>query len=211
MIKIGIKGLAKFMTANSSKQRKILRDYKYPAPEGKAQAGYYREARNLIVSFHRNRHDVQWLRERANTLHSSERQSSGPIKSRLGNNARALSRYANGFGEREFTILPEINLNLRYANVLISINPDLHVREGRQEKIIKLEFSKEIPDGKMIKIINQSIFEAQSLQGMNLNSSLVLFFDVHRGREYGGARVSSRIQREIEAACQNISDLWGGI
>jgi hypothetical protein len=48
MIKISLKGLAKFMTASPSAQRKVLRDYKYPKPEGEAQASFYRDARRDI-------------------------------------------------------------------------------------------------------------------------------------------------------------------
>ena len=44
MIKISLKGFAKYMVANSAQQRKILTDYKYPQPEGQAMATYYREA-----------------------------------------------------------------------------------------------------------------------------------------------------------------------
>lgn len=45
MIKIGLKGLAKFMTSALAAQRKVLRDYKYPRQEGQTHASYYRDGR----------------------------------------------------------------------------------------------------------------------------------------------------------------------
>lgn len=41
MIKITAKGLAKFMIANAAQQRKILKDFKNPDPDGFAQKLYY--------------------------------------------------------------------------------------------------------------------------------------------------------------------------
>ena len=61
MVSITLKGLAKFMVATPAQQRKILRDYKYPKEEGQAMAQYYKEARDVIYSFHKNKHPKEWL------------------------------------------------------------------------------------------------------------------------------------------------------
>jgi len=61
MISITLKGLAKFMMATPAKQRKILRDYKYPREEGQAMAQYYKEARDVVYSFHKNKRAKEWL------------------------------------------------------------------------------------------------------------------------------------------------------
>jgi hypothetical protein len=41
LIKIGLKGLAKYMTSRPAAQRKVLWDYKNSDPEGQAQASKY--------------------------------------------------------------------------------------------------------------------------------------------------------------------------
>lgn len=211
MIKISLKGLAKFMTSNSAQQRKILKDYKYPDPEGKAQAIYYREAREFIVAYHLNQHPSNWLLEQSSILDSWASQSLGQTKTRLRYNANSLREYASHFGDKNFEILPDLYLYLSYAGITITIYPDLHVIERGKEKIIKLEFTKNKPHEKQIKIIGQVMFEAQSREGMGLTSASVLCYDVPRGTIHKGARVGSQIRREIEAACKNIADLWNGI
>lgn len=211
MIKIGLKGLAKFMTSNSAQQRKILRDYKYPDPEGLAQATYYREARDFIVAYHRNGQDASWLIERAMILDSFALQSTGQTKTRYKNNARALREYARFFAKKKFEVLSDVNLKLTLSGVTISIVPDLHVKEGEIEKIVKLEFTKDKPDDKLVKIVSQAMYEAQSGARMGLGSSAVLYFDIPRGKVYKGARVGSRMQSELTAACENLSAIWQGI
>ena len=211
MIRISLKGLAKFMTSTPARQRKILKDYKYPDPEGFVQAIYYREARDFIVAFHRDGHDPTWLTSKAATISTLAASSTGQTKTRLKNNSRALREYATNFGRKKFEILHDINLEVSYFGVRVTVVPDLHVREGQTEKIIKLEFSKDLPEEKAVKIIGQALYEAQEVAGMGLTSSSVLVFDVARGQIHKGARAGARMRAEIEAACQNISSLWGGI
>jgi len=71
MIKIGVKGLAKFMTASAAGQRKVLRDYKFPNEEGTAQAAYYREARDFVAEYHRRGHPAEWIRDKATVLQTT--------------------------------------------------------------------------------------------------------------------------------------------
>jgi len=211
MIKISVKGLAKFMTSSAVTQRKILRDYKYPDPEGKAQAIYYRESRDFITAFHKNGSDSNWLIERADNLAKLSRVVDGHTKTRLSHNARALREYSNHFGHKKFEILQNMKLELLFSDVIISIYPDLHIREKGQEKIVKLEFSSEQPNPQVIKIVSQAMFEAVSNSGLNLPSRNVLYIDVPRGTSHKGARVGARMRKEIEAACENIKAIWDSI
>lgn len=211
MIKISLKGLAKFMTGSAASQRKVLRDFKYPDPEGRAQATYYREARDFIFAYHKNGHPRQWLEEMGRNLGSMAALSSGQTQSRYRHNARALHNYAEHFGNRVFEVLPSVSLNLSYDGVIVTVFPDLHVREKGAEKIIKLEFGKDAPDDRVVRIISQAMFEAQAEQGLGLSSSAVLVFDVPRGQVRHGARIGSRMRSDIEAACTNIAAIWDGI
>ena len=95
MIKISLKGFAKFMVANSSGQRKILEDFKYPDQEGLVQAVYYKEAMNCIKSYHRNNRPEDWIEDKADALRVLAAQASGRTISRLQNNARAIQQYYN--------------------------------------------------------------------------------------------------------------------
>ncbi|MFH2001901.1 MAG: hypothetical protein ABIK28_19635 [Planctomycetota bacterium] len=211
MPRISLKGLANFMTSGAARQRKILRDYKYPDPEGAAQAGYYRDARNCILEYHREGREEAWLYERHRHLRGQSIVAPPQVKPRLENNARAVRQYARNFSGRNFTILENVPLALAFSGVTVSVYPDLHVNERNREKIIKLDFSKQPTNDQAIRIMSQAMFEAQVQAGMGLTSASVLYLDVPRSQEYRGARAGSRMLREIEAACENITAIWDGI
>lgn len=212
MIRVSFKGLAKFMTGNDRQRRKVLHDFKYPRDdESRAQATYYREARNFIAVYHSAGHPNTWLLDRARSLADNARVSSGQTKTRLNNNARALREYEHHFSTRNFIILSDLRFRLVFGNVELSVIPDLHVQEGNKNKIIKLEFSKEEPDEEVVKLMSQILFEAAAQSGRNFTSSCVLYLDVPRGVEHRGARLGSKRAGEIAAACQNIEALWPGI
>jgi len=211
MVKISVKGLAKFMTSTPANQRKVLRDYKHPDPEGNVQRVYYKEARDAILSYHKHGHDKRWLTSKARQLADQGTLLGGRAGKRFQHNARGLRGYAHYFADRRFELLAALRLQYSAAGVRISVTPDLHVVERRLEKVIKLEFSKEEPDPTVIRIINQAMFEAATAHGLDVTSSGVLVLDVPRGHVHKGARMGSRMKRELEAACQNIATLWPGI
>jgi hypothetical protein len=211
MIRITLKGLAKFMTATPAQQRKILRDFKYPKEEGLAQAVYYKEARDFIYSKHKNNRPTSWLVDRAAQIQLLASAAAGNTKTRLGHNARALQEYAQHFGDRHFDVLGDLDVSLSIAGVRVKINPDLHVREGETEKLIKLEFSNKPPDQQVVRIICQTLYEGAQQGGRVFQPAAVLYLDVPRGEVYRGARTRSRLRGEIDAACQNIAALWDRI
>lgn len=211
MIKLGVKGLAKFMTASSAGQRKVLRDYKFPDEEGTAQAAYYREARDLVAEYHRQVHPAQWLRDKAAVLQSTAAALGGRVATRLRHNSRGLLEYATHFPSKAYEVLPERKFYVAFGDVRISILPDLHVREKDRERFVKLEFSKNTPAPETVKIVSQIMFEAALAAKIAVGSSDVLYVDVARGRAHKGARVGSRMRTEIEAACANISAMWESI
>jgi hypothetical protein len=211
---ISVKGLADFMTTEPARQRKILRDYKYPKDEEpRAKIVYYREARDRISVYHSAGHPVDWLHTEAGRLRTLAGNAvKGRTRTRLRHNVRALTSYANHFGSRKFEILGESpTLSIRHAGVRVTVVPDLYVRERTQEKIIKLEFSKDDPADQKIKVISQAMYEAAEAAGMGLTASGVLYLDVERGDVHRGARAGSRMRSNIEAACENISAIWDSI
>jgi hypothetical protein len=211
MIPITLKGLAKFMTSTSATQRKILRDYKYPKEEGYAMALYYKEARDLVRSAHKDEQPPQWLRDQALLIRKLAQASGRQSGRRLLNNARAIEEYAGAFSSRKFEILPDLDASMIVDDVKIKINPDLHVKESGKEKIVKLEFSRAELEEQVIKIICQTMFEGVAANGKRFSPSCVLYLDVPRGVAHTGARQGSRMRGEIEAACKNIAAVWPGI
>jgi len=209
VIKISLTGLAKFMTSGPAAQRKVVHDYKYPdEDEPKAMRLYYLEAVDSIKAYHLNKHPATWLDQQAERIGELAATVSGMTRSRLNNNARAVRQYAQNFGARKFTILDDLKLALFFGSVRVTVIPDLHVREYKKEKIVKLGFSRSEPEGQLVRIVSQSMFEAYRTAEGAITSSNVLYLDVARGIEHRGARVGARLMTDIRAACENIEALW---
>jgi hypothetical protein len=211
MVSITLKGLAKFMVATPAQQRKILRDYKYPKEEGQAMAQYYKEARDVIYSFHKNKHPKEWLATKIEGLRQLASGVGGGSGRRLQHNARAIEQYGAHFADRNFEVLGDIDVSVNVEGMRLKINPDLHVSEGGKEKIVKLEFANAEPSGAVTKIVCQGMFDAAAQSGHKVTPGCVLYLDVPRGMEHRGARQGSRMKGEVEAACKNIVSMWPSI
>ena len=211
-IKLSVAGLAKYMTSSPANQRKVLRDYKYPDEDQPiAMRMYYKDAVDRIHALHASNADSTWLVGQAKQLEALARSATGSTGTRLRNNARALDAYANYFTKKKYQVLSPARLRKQFGDVLVTVSPDLHVVERKQEKVLKFHFSKDAPSKESVKIVSQLMYEAAADQLKNLKSSSVLFVDVGRGEEHKGARAGARTLREIEAACKNIAGLWSGI
>lgn len=212
MKQLSLKGLADFMTASATKQRSILRDHKYPSEdEARAKILYYREARDRIAAYHAGNRERQWLDEQSAEFAQLSASSSGGRRVRLSHNARALRQYAEYFSDRRYQVLRDINFELIFLDVRITVFPDLHVRVGDRELFLKLEFSTVQPEERVVKIISQCLFEAARARLPELPSTAVQYLDVPRGDSYRGARLGARLRRDIESTCQNISAIWDSI
>jgi len=209
MIKLGVKGLADFMTSGPAKQRKILRDYKYPdADEAFAKRIYYREARDYVAAFHANQHDRDWLEGKAMEIGQLANVLGGASGLRLNHNSRALNEYSVGFSARRFEIQDDIRLSIEIRGVRVSVIPDIVVKERGKEKLVKLDFSSKAPPEPQVKIICQVMFEAARGVLEDLTGSSILYLDVPRGKQYLGARAGARTVQDIGAACENIAAIW---
>jgi hypothetical protein len=209
MIKVSVKGLAKFMTSAPAAQRKMLRGYKFPSDdESRAQITYYREAKERIAAFHAQGHQADWLRDQAAQLGQLGAALGGRSETRLRHNARALRHYAVGFGTVSYRVLDDLRLDLIYHGVRVSVVPDLHVLDRGKEKLLKLDFAASAPDPELVKIISQAMFEAAVGVVPNLSAASIGYVDVPRGKVHRGARAGARRRSDIEAACQAIQAIW---
>ncbi len=212
MKQISIKGLAEFMAAGPSKQRTVVRRYKYPREdEARAMRIYYREARDVVEAHHRRGNGSSWLLDEATRLATLSDYLTGRSRTRLRHNVRGLRAYEAHFAGRPFEVLRGISAPLIFGDVRISVVPDLHVREGKNERVIKLEFGVNPPSDSEVKVISQLMFEAVHKAGLPLPAAGVLYLDVQRGKEHRGARAGSRMKSDIEAACKTISNIWDSI
>jgi hypothetical protein len=212
MIKISVRGLAKFMTSGAVAQRKVLRDFKYQdEDEPTAMRLYYKDATDRIQAFHRSGHPSTWLEQKAADLSQLARLTPGRAGTRLRHNARALLSYEAHFADRQFSPQSQLRLRLGIGDVTITVSPEIYALERGATRVVKLDFSKDAPSTETVKIVSQVMFEAAKTRLGGIRSTEVMYFDVARGAEHKAARAGARTLREIEAACANIEALWPGI
>ena len=211
MIRITVKGLAKFMTRGPAGQRKVLRDFKLPKPEGFVQSIYYGEARRAIRDYHSKGNDPATLVSAIEDLRTEADRATGQGQTRLEHNIRAVESYLRHFANKRFTVLETPRLRYSHENVTVSATPDLFVEENGREKLIKLELGADAPDHTMVKIILQVMYQAAVSDGIAVRPQDVIYLDASRAVQHKGAKVRARLTGEIEAACENIEAMWPGI
>lgn len=208
MIRITAKGLAKYMTSGDARKRKILRDYKFPDPEGAVQSKYYAEARRVIEQYHGGGNDASIIVSAVDELNTKAAREQGRKHDRLRNNIRALESYLSNFGKRKLTILPTPDVKFTHGQVLVSAYPDLYVKDGDRHKIIKLDLGKDHPKPEMIRIVLQVTYAAAQSANLPVLPKDVIYVEVEHGTQHRGVTKRSRLQKDIEAACQTIEDVW---
>ena len=212
MIRLSVRGLAKYIVSSPSAQLKVLQDFKYPkADEPFAMRTFYIDALRAIAAFHRDRHSTDWLRSIAGTLGEQSRSESGSGARRLAQNARAITQYQQYFSTRSFDVLQPPRLRLIQENVTISVAPDLYVMESGRAKMIKFQYGgKELSD-QAIKVITQCLLTAAKKAGHEMSANSVSYLDLPRGVAHTAPRSGARVWRDIDAACRTIALVWEAI
>ena len=209
--RISLTGLVKYMTASPSQQRKVLRDHKFPDPEGIAQAKYYQNATRAIIAFHRNTHDRSWLEARADALIAQKAGARGRAKTKLDQNAAVLRSYARSFSDQALELVETPKLVYTHAALDITVTPHLSVIERKQQRLIRLRFPIQRNAEETAKIVCQVMYEAATSAGLDLPATAFRVWDCRSGKKHQLARSRSQTRTEIEAACATISDLWPAI
>jgi hypothetical protein len=212
MIKLTLKGLAKYIAASPAAQRRILQDFKYPsADEPLAMRVYYREATDCLKDYITNQRSGDWLREHSIQLAAARDGESSTGARRRRQNAEAVLLYERHFGGRHLEILSTPRFRLRFHEVSVSVVPDLCLRDGTKTKLVKLQFGGARLATASIRVITQCMIEAANSSGYGLPPSSVVYLDLPRGAVHTAPRSSKRIRRDVRAACETISQIWESI
>lgn len=211
MIKITAKGLAKFMTSGSIGQRNVLRNFKFPDPEGGVQAAYYSEARRTIKDFHESGNNPANIVAEVKRLSDKAYLANPKGRVRIEHNIRALRQYLKIFGDAKFKVIPNSPLEFVYRGVSIGATPDFCAKYEGKRKLIKLDLGNRPANLTVVKVILQVMFEAARGTFTNLEPKDVLYLDVPGEKIRTTVRKGSRLTKEIEAACENIEALWPSI
>lgn len=212
MIKLTLKGLAKYIASSPAAQRKILQDFKYPAAdEPFAMTVYYREAKNCLKQYIREQRSPEWLREQARQLTSTVDGQPAKSIARLRQNARAVLLYEKLFRMTGFELLDTPRFRLAYHGVTISVVPDLCLLDGTRRKLIKIQFGGKKLADQSIKVLTQCMLEAANAGGYGLSASSCVYMDLPRESVHAAPRAGKRTLQDIKAACETIAQIWDSI
>ena len=140
-IRISVTGLAEFMKAGSSRQRAMLRNYKFQYDQQgrkRPQIVRYSEARAAIKKYHASDNNVGLLIEAVRRLQKKEAAEPEKDANRIRDNIRAIEAYATHFAKSSFQIIDNPKPVYKRGPVEVSTTPDLYVNDAGTTKLIKL-------------------------------------------------------------------------
>jgi hypothetical protein len=210
-IKITVAGLAQFMNATSFRQRRLLRDHKFPYTKDghrKPQIVRYSEARSTIQKYHANNNDVTVLLDAVEALKRKAAENPDKDQSRIEDNIRAIKTYMKHFQNHQFKVLENPRPKYIHGEVHVSTAPDLYVDENGTKKLIKLDFNAKEPKEEVVEIILKVMHEAAASDGLGVKPADVIYLDVSRQRRFTGKKLNKRLKRDIDAALETIADIW---
>ncbi len=213
-MKITVKVLADFMLASASRQRKLVRDSKFPTLKDgkpKPQIVRYSETRAAIRDYHQSGNDISVLLTAVEKLTQKKVQHPEKDRSRIDDNIRAIKAYISYFAENKFTVLPTPKPRYFYEQMEVSATPDLYVEENGTRKLIKLDFSQQKPKQDAINIMLKVMHEAASAAQLGVKPKDVVYLDVSRKEQYNGAKLNPKLKKDIDAALATIQDMWPNI
>jgi hypothetical protein len=211
-IKISVSGLAKFMKSGPASQRTLLKTYKFTTDKNgnkRPQIVRYSEARAAIKKYHESGNDVATLLAAVTALQKKEA-TIDPEKdtSRIQDNIRAIEAYMKHFSKNNFVVLDNPKPKYTHGGVEVSASPDLYVDDAGTKKMIKLDFNSSPLDIESIKIILKVMHEASLAKNLDIAPKDVIYLDVSRNEQHGGAKLNKQLKKDIDAACETIEDIW---
>lgn len=216
--RISINKLAEFMTANPTRQRRIVRDQKFP-PD--FQVVYYKEAQEAISSCLASGLEDLSAAERQIALLNQQAPQSVGAQRRIASNVDALEAFLDMVDDISLSgASARLGANdapkLRVRNVDVSVRPEIiltaDARKGPIVGALKLHFPKTNQlDDRTSGYVSAALQEwaHANLAGEGTpDGSLCMVVDIGSRRHFGGVRATRTRLKELEDACANIAAMW---
>ncbi|MGR3484389.1 MAG: hypothetical protein ACU0BF_03530 [Paracoccaceae bacterium] len=206
------------MTASIPRQRRIIRDQKFPPDYLRT---YYREAQEAVASSLASELDNLAVVERQIEILNQQEPGSVGTQRRLASNVDALEAFLDMVDDINLMgatpqLAPNDAPKLRLQNVDISVRPEVVLRvEGRvgpQVGALKVHFPKtnslnEVSAG-YVSAVLQEWSEANLAGDASVYGPLCMVVDVGGRSFYEGVRSTRRRMQDIRDACSTIAALW---
>lgn len=219
--RISVNKLAEYMVSKAARQRKLLKDRKYPDPD--FQMGmYHREASEAVARYLVS--DQISTDPIDNQISVIKQQTPDKIgtQRRLNSNIEAMERFLEmlddfDFGTAQAEHGEHSPQKLTYHGVEISVRPEIILRGNIKGKSVvggvKLHFAKsfEMTDetaGFVSAAIQEYCDRYMTFDGSIVHSAYCQVFDIGSGNVFPGVKSTKSRLRDIEDTCRNIADIW---
>jgi len=128
----------------------------------------------------------------------------------LRNNLRAIDNYETFFAKRKFEVRPVPHLRIQAAGVSVSSKFDMHVREGGEPRLIKLNLCRTKMNEQDARATLAITGEAARRERMGLRSSQIVMFMLEDGTELQGEDLGVP-QSELDAIGNEFEEAWNNI
>lgn len=216
--RISLNKLAEFMTASIPRQRRIVRDQKFP-PE--YQTVYYREAQEAVAAcLASDLTDIDTVERQIDILNQQAPETVGTQR-RIAANVDALETFLSMLDDinlqgAEPSLAPNTAPRLRIRNVDISVRPEvLLTSENRNGPIVgalKIHFPKTNPLNEQsagyVSAVLQEWTRIHRADDGQMLGTLCPIVDIGSNNFYDGVRSTRQRMRDLEDACETIAALW---
>lgn len=219
--RISVNKLAEYMVSKAARQRKLLRDRKYP-DEDFNMGMYHREATEAVARYLVS--DQLSTAQIDNQIAAIKQQTPAAIgtQRRLNSNIEAMERFLDmlddfDFGGADATLGEHNPQKLTYHGVAISVRPEIILRGTvKGKKVVggvKLHFPKgfELSDetaGYVSAAVQEHCFRHIAAPDETVNPAYCQVFDIGSGQVFPGVKATKSRLKDIEDTCQNIADIW---
>ncbi len=212
--RISVNKLGEYITSKANRQRNILYDQKYPADYITA---YYKDAEEAISLFiAKGMADLSILENRIQSLGQEKAEKIWQQRRALGN-IDAIETFMNIMDDLDLDgAAPALGGHqppkLMIRNVEVSVRPEVTlVRKGLVGGI-KLHFPKTSPlsadSAGYITATTQMFCDAHLASQGAADHRLCSVVDLASGAVYAGAKAIKQRKKDIDAACDQIFNLW---
>ncbi len=207
-VKISMRGLAEVASAKPSQKHSKLKKYQFPdSEESKGRSNYSVKALSAIKRHHRGQSD--FVDSVLKGLMIAAKSESDPRKkAKLLNNHRAIADYLKTFGSRPLVIKPGKSLYYVYKDLLVSAHPDLVAEENGALVLIKLNLGKDDFAGGVNSTLLHVLYEAAIKQGLPIKPNGVECLQTSSGSRTTGPKQGFPDRKALNAACQELLNIW---
>ncbi len=205
---ISMRGLAEVASAAPARKLGKLKKFKFPeSDESVGRSNYYVKA--LAGIRHHHKGDGAYVSAMIQDLASAASMEQDSRKrAKLAHNHRVISEYLKTFGSRALLIQPGKSLYYVRNDLVVSARPDLVVIENGELKLIKLNMGKGDFAGGVSSVLLHVLYQAAKLQGLPVQPNGVECLQVASGGKITGPKSGFGPKQILDAACDEIIDLW---